>query len=843
MSTPQQISPPANGQPLSSPILVLPPGDASAIKCRRVALVCALVVVGIALLALLGRATGQLVLAGQFHSDWNPMATSTAVMFFLLGFSLWWWVRWPAHPLVRWCAASVALLVILVGVGELLQAAGYLQTSLEDFLFREPARTSRDEDPNEMSPLTAANCCLASLALLLAVWGGGWLTRRVTGGLTAVIAFFNLWVLFCYVEVKHKTLQDRIGIPVAIPTAVAWLFLGVGLVAAEGPKHFLIRPLLGSSTRALLLRSFLPATVGVVLMAGILHGSLATHLVDLALLSTLWTLIAGGIVSLLILYVANRIGGRIDRAESARAHALEEMRKAREAAEQHNRAKSQFLANMSHELRTPLTVILGYIELIQDEVRQEGHEALLPDLAEVHSQGKHLLTLINDLLDMSKIEADKVALYPETFDLAGMVRDVATVVRPLAEKNANTLEVQTPDGLGTMHTDLTRLRQCLLNLLSNACKFTEKGQIRVAVTRTAIAGEEWIVFSVKDTGIGLTEEQLQKLFEAFTQADLSTTRKYGGTGLGLVITRRLCQLMGGDITVASVPAQGSIFTIKLPAVLSLARAEGTTGRQPADGTGQAETDSNTILVVDDDPVMRELLNRVLSKEGFNVVTAARGEECLRLAEKVRPRAITLDVMMPGMDGWAVLSTLKANRQLADIPVIMLSIVDDMRLGQALGASDYLTKPLDRTRLVAALKKWCNNSSTRRVALIAEDDPATRDVLRRTLEKDGWAVVEAANGREALECVRQRPPSVIVLDLMMPEMDGFEFLNQLRQQPEGQKIPVLVVTAKDLSEEERLYLNGSMLLSCYGPHLVQKGSGPLDTIPSRLRELLAQAGSA
>jgi CheY-like chemotaxis protein len=392
-----------------------------------------------------------------------------------------------------------------------------------------------------------------------------------------------------------------------------------------------------------------------------------------------------------------------------------------------------------------------------------------------------------------------------------------------------------------VHTDLTRLRQCLLNLLSNACKFTQKGLVRLTVTRTTIAGGDWILFAVKDTGIGMTEEQTQKLFEAFTQADLSTTRQFGGTGLGLAITRRLCRMMGGDVTVVSSPGRGSTFTLKLPAVLPTAREDAPLERPSADSAARAApaADATTILVVDDDPVMREMLNRLLSKEGFQIVTAAGGEDALRLARQVHPQAITLDVMMPGMDGWTVLSTLKTDRELSDIPVIMLSIVDDMRLGQALGASDYLTKPLDRDRLVAAIKKWCKKPA-RRLALIAEDDPAAREVLRRTLEKDGWVVQEAANGRQALECVSREPPSVIVLDLLMPEMDGFEFLGELRQRPEGQQIPVLVLTAKDLTEEERLFLNGSMLLSS-GRHIFQKGSSPLDTIPARLRELLVRSG--
>ncbi len=249
-----------------------------------------------------------------------------------------------------------------------------------------------------------------------------------------------------------------------------------------------------------------------------------------------------------------------------RKHEEQELRNARDAAEASNQAKSQFLANMSHELRTPLTAVIGYSEMLQEELRDAGHDDLLPDVAQIHSQSKHLLALINDLLDMSKIEAGKIALYLETFDLSATLCDVATTVDPLIAKNGNNLVIEGPDDLGSMHADVTRLRQCLLNLLSNSSKFTNHGTIRLTVSRATVDGADWITFAVSDTGIGMTPVQLDKLFQAFTQADLSTTRKYGGTGLGLIIMRRLCELMGGDIQVASTPGQGSTFTITLPAL-------------------------------------------------------------------------------------------------------------------------------------------------------------------------------------------------------------------------------------------------------------------------------------
>jgi CheY-like chemotaxis protein len=440
---------------------------------------------------------------------------------------------------------------------------------------------------------------------------------------------------------------------------------------------------------------------------------------------------------------------------------------------------------------------------------------------------------------MAKIEAGRVELYLETFDLAAAMRDLAMTISPLVDKNANRLVVEASDGLGTMHADLTRLWQCLLNLLSNACKFTQNGVVRLAVSRTAAAGEDRIAFDVQDSGIGMTEAQLGRLFQAFSQADLSTTRKYGGTGLGLAITRRLSQMMGGDIQVASVPGQGSTFTLTLPAVVRkikeeaaapLAKLREVPRHLPPPG-------APTVLVAEDDPAVRAMLGRVLTQEGFNVVTADRGEECLRLARQLHPRAITLDVLMAGMDGWSILSALKADPELADIPVIMLTIVDDKNLGYSLGASEYLTKPLDRDRLLSALKKHCAMPRTRR-ALIAQDEPATREMLRRTLEKDGWTVAEVGNGREALASVAASPPAVILLDLMMPDVDGFEFLAEIRQHAEWRKIPVVVITAKELTEEDRMFLNGSLMLSGCAMRLLQKGSFSLDDLGRQVRDLTA-----
>jgi PAS domain S-box-containing protein len=388
-------------------------------------------------------------------------------------------------------------------------------------------------------------------------------------------------------------------------------------------------------------------------------------------------------------------------------HDVTELLQARREAEAANSAKSQFLAGMSHELRTALNAIIGYSEMLEEEAEEAGQAAFVPDLRKIRSAGRHLLALINDILDLSKIEAGKLELYPEPFDLRTIVGEVATTVAPLVGQNGNRLEVRCADGLGTMHSDLTRTRQVLLNLLSNACKFTQRGTIGLGAERERGAdGGEWVVFRDSDSGIGMSPEQLGKRFEAFSQADASTARHYGGTGLGLAITRRFCRMMGGDVTVASEVGHGSTFTVRLPAHIAEARREPAPEPAAAPAAAPAPASlSGTLLVIDDDPEARSLMRRFLGKEGFRIEEAPDGETGLRLAHVLRPDVITLDILMPGMDGWAVLAALKNDPALADIPVILATIVDEEHLGFALGASDYLTKPIDRERLIAVLTKY------------------------------------------------------------------------------------------------------------------------------------------
>jgi PAS domain S-box-containing protein len=518
---------------------------------------------------------------------------------------------------------------------------------------------------------------------------------------------------------------------------------------------------------------------------------------------------------------------------TARKQSEDDLRRAKEAAEAASRTKSQFLANMSHELRTPMNAIIGYSEMLQEEAEDEGLDAFTPDLQKINNAGKHLLALINDILDLSKIEAGKMDLYLEDFDIAAMVGDVSGTVQALMGKKNNTLVVDCPSDIGPMHADMTKVRQSLLNLLSNAAKFTTDGTITLEARRE----DDWRLFTVRDTGIGMTPEQMAGLFEAFTQADASTTRKYGGTGLGLAITRRFCRLMGGDATVESVPGQGSAFTLRLPALVR--NLKGANGAEVAETIAEEPATPPTgdvVLVIDDDPAARDLMRRFLVREGFRPETAGSGEEGLRLARELRPIIITLDVMMPGMDGWAVLQTLKADSSTADIPVIMLTMVDDKNIGFALGATDYLTKPIDRARLSAVLGKHrCQDVEGGCRVLVVEDDDPTRQMMHAMLSREGWRVSEAANGRLALEYMQQSSPDLILLDLMMPEMDGFEFARRLRERAEWRNIPVVVLTAKDITEEDRLRLNG------YVEKILQKGSWSQEALLREVSDLVAEHG--
>ncbi len=530
-----------------------------------------------------------------------------------------------------------------------------------------------------------------------------------------------------------------------------------------------------------------------------------------------------------------------------RRRAEGEVAKAKDAAETANRTKSLFLANMSHELRTPLNAILGFSEMLQEEAVERHLADFDADLQKISSSGRQLLGLINDILDLSKIEAGKMELRLESFDICALIDEVAETIRSQVEKNGNSLEIICDTEIGSMRADLGKVRQGLFNLASNAAKFTHEGQIRIEAERQAMDDTDWIMFRVSDTGIGLSSDQIVRLFQPFTQADASTTRRFGGTGLGLALTRRFCQMMNGDVTVHSVPGEGSEFTIMLPAAFSETASELVEAMSPGrdapqiahdlvEGDDDALTAGTCVLVIDDDPLQRDLMQRYLRKEGYTVRTASGGAQGLRLAQKLKPAAITLDVMMPDMDGWTVLAALKADVVLRDIPVIMLTMVDDPVRGFTLGASDYATKPVNRRRLTQILQKYTCLIPPCPV-LVIDDDASARDLTRAMLQKEGWSVTEAGNGIEALASMEKERPSLIFLDLMMPEMDGFAFAAEVGRRPEWRSIPIVVLTSQDLSNDDRRRLNGHV------EKILRKVGDSREALFEQVRDLLAGSNAA
>ncbi len=514
------------------------------------------------------------------------------------------------------------------------------------------------------------------------------------------------------------------------------------------------------------------------------------------------------------------------------AQRTEALKEAMEAAEAASQAKSGFLANMSHELRTPMNAIIGYSEMLMEDAEDEGNEDAASDLKKIHGAGTHLLSLINDVLDLAKIEAGRMDVYLETFDVPGMVGDVVSTIDTLVKKNGNRLNVTVDKAIGEMRADVTKVRQALFNLLSNAAKFTHEGEIGLTVQGEQEDGVDWIRFSVSDSGIGIPPDKIDHVFDEFSQADEPTTRDYGGTGLGLPISQRFCQMMGGDITVASIVGEGSTFTIRLPLKVveeSEAEVESAPVVLPEPGEEQV------VLVVDDDPNALDLLGRTLQDAGMRVVTAGDGEEALKLARTLQPAAITLDVLMPGIDGWEVLRQLKADPATQGIPVIMVTMTDDRALGYALGATEFLTKPVQRTQLVQLLERYASDDSERH-ALVVDDIPENREVLRRSLEQEGWQVSEAENGQVALDKLAEQAPSLILLDLMMPVMDGFEFVMEMHKLESSAAIPIVVVTAKDINEEDRRRLDGNVM------GLIEKGGLDRDALLTQLREQLAASGA-
>ena len=406
-------------------------------------------------------------------------------------------------------------------------------------------------------------------------------------------------------------------------------------------------------------------------------------------------------------------------------------------------------------------------------------------------------------------------LFMETVDVGQMLSDIESTVTPLVQQKGNKLVIDCNAEIGTINTDLTKIRQTILNLLSNAAKFTENGTVTLSVNRQNRSGVGWMIFEVIDTGIGMSSEQMSRVFEPFSQADASTTREYGGTGLGLAISRKFCHLLGGDITLTSIVGTGTTFTVSIPGESALDEYG------PVEEKARAE-DALTVLVVDDNPVARDLLARHLERDGYRVEKVPDAREAVTAARKYRPAVITLDVLMPYMDGWSVLSALKQDPDLASIPVVMVTITDDKNLCFSLGAVEYLRKPVRQEQLLSVIATHAYDKPPGTV-LIVEDDPNTREVVRRMLEKEKWRVIEAENGNIGLAKLEEMTPELILLDLMMPEMDGFEFVSKIQRDQRWENIPIIVVTAKTLSKDELARLQGRV------EDVLHKGGRTIDSL--------------
>jgi PAS domain S-box-containing protein len=477
-----------------------------------------------------------------------------------------------------------------------------------------------------------------------------------------------------------------------------------------------------------------------------------------------------------------------------------ELHKARETAEAATQAKSVFLANMSHELRTPMNAIIGFTRLVmrrsQDVLPQRQYE----NLEKILISAEHLLTLINDILDLSKIEAGRMEIHPVSFQLEALVDVCLHTLEPMVQSERIRLVKEIEAGFPLLTTDQNKVKQMLMNLLSNAVKFTTEGTITIAARHHDGA----LTIAVTDTGIGIPAEALEHIFEEFRQADSSTTRQYGGTGLGLSISRRLAQLLGGDITVQSTDGVGSTFTVTLPLHYDAAPLVTRAAPIPApDELSHQREPEKVIVAIDDDPDVIYLLQENLAEAGYRVIGATSGEEGLQQARALRPFAITLDILMPHKDGWQLLHDLKGDPATQDIPIMVLSIVDNKALGYRLGAFKYLLKPFDRETILAALT---HIPPQRGRLLVVDDDPQVIDLVRQLLEGEPYEVVAAADGQEALEAIARQRPDIVLLDLLMPRLDGFAVIAHLRQEPQYRQLPVIVLTAKTLTAAEYALLD-------------------------------------